>query len=342
LQKRSSIPPARYLLALLAALVGCGGGGPNDGPIPVDSRPIPADAYKKPLGAAVEVAHARDDDAYRERLITVFTSVTAENAMKWDRIEPERGRFDFREADELARFAKRTGKRLRGHPLVFDLQLPSWLTDRDWTAPQLRAVLRRHIRTIVRRYRGRVAEWDVVNEPLADDGRFERNLFYRVLGPGYVPFALRVAHRADPHARLFVNEIDAERGRKSAALFVLARGLVRQGVPIDALGFQNHTTGRDAVSPRRLRQLFRGARRLGLDAAITEMDVGATEERPQARVYREAARACAHAPNCTGLTVWGITDRFSWLTEDAHPLPFEADGTAKPAFDALVRPLRRR
>ena len=308
----------------------------------MDGRPIAAGAYAKPLGAAVEVAHARDDEAYRKRLITVFTSITAENAMKWDRIEPEPGRFDFAEADELARFAKRTGKRLRGHPLVYDLQLPSWLTDRHWTAPELRAVLRRHIRTIVSRYRGRVAEWDVVNEPLADDGRFEPNLFHRVLGPGYVPFAFRVAHRADPHARLFLNEIDAERGPKSTALFVLARGLVHQGVPIDALGFQNHTTGRDAVEPRRLRQLFRGARRLGLDAAITEMDVGGTEEGPQARTYREAARACAHAPNCTGLTVWGITDRFSWLTEGAHPLPFDGHGDPKPALDALVRPLRRR
>jgi endo-1,4-beta-xylanase len=343
LQKRSSISLARYLvMALVALTAGCGDGDEETGPIPIDGKPISRNAYAKPLGAAAEAVHALEDDAYRELLITRFTSITPENAMKWAIIQPEQGEFDFGEADELVAFARKAGKRVRGHPLVWDEQLPDWVKDGDWTAAELKKVMRDHIRAVAARYRGRIDEWDVVNEPLAADGTFERNVFFRTLGPGWVPYAFRVARRVDPRAKLFLNEIDAELpGPKSRALIALARHLKRRGVPIDGVGFQHHTTGKDAPSRARLQSLFRVTDRIGLAAAITEMDVGSTQPRRQARVYADAARVCARAPNCTGLTIWGVTDRWSWLEPEARALPFDEDGNAKPAAQALARPLRR-
>jgi endo-1,4-beta-xylanase len=335
------MPPARYPVAVVVTLVaGCGGSESADDAIPVDREPIAARAYVKPLGAAVEPRHAREDGAYRERLITRFTSVTPENAMKWTVIHPEPRRFDFSGADTLVAFAGKTGKRIRGHTLVWD-QLPPWLEDRDWEPRELRRVLRRHISTVAGRYRGRIAEWDVVNEPLTADGGWKPNIWYRTLGPGYVEFAFRAARRADPQARLFLNEIAAERGRKSRALIALARVLRRRGVPIDGVGFQHHTTGRLAPSPARLHRLFRATHRSRLLAAITELDVGNAEEARQARVYGNVARACAAAPNCTGVTVWGVTDRWSWVGPEAGALPYDEDGRPKPALEALVAPLRR-
>lgn len=337
------MPAARYLVAILVAgAAGCGNGGDPGGAIDVDAKPVARDAYAKPIGAAADPGYARADDAYRHRLIETFTSITPENAMKWAVVHPAEGRFEFDDADALVDFARRTGKRVRGHPLVWDVQLPEWLTERDWRPAQLRRVLARHIRALVHRYRGRVDEWDVVNEPLADDGGFAKNVWFRTLGPAYVAYAFRVARRADPSARLFINEIDAETGRKSLAYLRLVVELKRRGVPIDGVGFQNHTTGKDAAGPARLRALFTAVGRLGLAGAITEMDVGATEEGRQARVYRDAAEACAAAANCTGLTVWGVTDRFSWLEPQSRALPFDEGGEPKPALRALVEPLRRR
>jgi endo-1,4-beta-xylanase len=344
LAKRSSISLSRYLVTLVAALAagGCGGGDEPTGPIPVDSEPIARDAYVKPLGAAAEADHAREDDAYRRLLITRFTSMTPENAMKWAIIQPERGKFDFEEADALVEFARKTGKRVRGHPLVWDDQLPRWVREGDWTPRELKRVMREHIRAVAGRYRGKIAEWDVVNEPLAHDGSFEHNIWFDTLGPRWVAYAFRVARRIDPHAKLFLNEIDAEvRGPKSRALLELARTLKQKGVPIDGVGFQHHTTGRDAPNPARLRALFSATRGIGLLAAITEMDVGSTERARQAQVFAHAADVCASASNCTGLTVWGVTDAFSWLEPEAEALPFDEDGELKPAAAALERALRR-
>jgi len=329
------------LFAVLAA--GCGADAePPSGPIPIDSDAIAPSAYPKPLGAAVELEHALEDDAYRERLITTFTSITPENAMKWAIVEPERGEFDFEEADRLVQFAERTSKRVRGHPLVWDYQLPGWLEDEDWSAAELKRVMRDHITALVRRYRGRVDEWDVVNEPLAGEGGLKPSVWTRTLGPGYIADAFRVAHRADPRAKLFLNELDAELpGRTSRTLLALARHLKRSGAPIDGVGFEFHRTGGNAPSRARIDELARATARMGLSFAITELDVRDTDEARQAQVYGDVARACADAPNCTGVTVWGVTDRFSWLGSDAAPLPFDEGGNPKPALRALVEPLRR-
>lgn len=329
------------MLAVLAA--GCGADDePPSGPIPIDSDPIAPSAYTKPLGAAVELEDALDDDAYRKRLITTFTSITPENAMKWEIVEPDRGEFDFDEADRLVEFAERTHKRVRGHPLIWDYQLPDWIEDEDWTAHELKQVMREHITALMRRYRGRIDEWDVVNEPLAADPKLEASIFARTLGPGYISYAFRVAHQVDPQASLFLNELNAEsRGPRSRALLMLARSLKKSGVPIDGVGFEFHRTGENAPSRQRIDELARATARIGLSFAITELDVRDTDPARQAQVYGDVARACADAPNCTGVTIWGVTDRWSWLGEDAAPLPFDADGNPKPALEALLGPLRR-
>jgi endo-1,4-beta-xylanase len=328
-------------LAVFAA--GCGADDERpSGPIPIESKPIAPSAYAKRLGAAVELEDALEDEAYRERLITTFTSITPENAMKWEIVEPERGEFDFEEADRLVQFAERTDKRVRGHPLVWDYQLPDWLEDEDWSAPELREVMRDHITALMRRYRGRVDEWDVVNEPLAAEGGLKSNVWSRTLGPGYIAYAFQVAHQADPQAKLFLNELNAERpGPRAGTLLAVARRLKQSGAPIDGVGFEFHRTGENAPSRAHIGELARATARLGLSFAITELDVRDTGEARQAEVYGDAARACADAPNCTGVTVWGVTDRWSWLGADAAPLPFDEDGNPKPALEALVEPLRR-
>src|SRR5256885_1012509 len=78
------------------------------------------------------------------------------------------------------------------------------------TADQLTAILKNHIRTEVKHYRGKVYSWDVVNEAFNEDGTYRETLWYKTLGPGYIADALRWAHQADPHAKLYVNDYNIE------------------------------------------------------------------------------------------------------------------------------------
>jgi hypothetical protein len=56
-----------------------------------------------------------------------FSSVTAENDMKWERIHPEPGRYDFKKADAYVEFARSNRMALIEHTLVWHSQIPDWV-----------------------------------------------------------------------------------------------------------------------------------------------------------------------------------------------------------------------
>jgi endo-1,4-beta-xylanase len=298
---------------------------------PLPDRPPATPEYTKPLGAALSLEPAREDDAYRDAFLRTFSSLTPENAMKWTIVHPRPDRWEFGEADALVDMALRTKRRVRGHPLVWDQQLPGWAVEGD-----VEAKLREHVRTLASRYRGRVDQWDAVNEPLEDDGTLTPNAWQKAMGERWIDVTFRTARAADPRAKLFLNEIGAEQGPKLDALVALAKRLKARGVPIDGVGLQGHTDSENYPRRETFERALQKIDALGLKAEITELDVDGGEP----RAFAAAAEACAAASNCTGVTVWGVTDRWSWIGADKTPLPFDAEGRPKPALDALTRPLR--
>jgi endo-1,4-beta-xylanase len=186
-----------------------------------------------------------------------------------------------------------------------------------------------------------VAEWDVLNEPVDDDGKLTRNVFFEALGERYIDVALRAAREADPQARLFINEQGAEvPGPKGFAMFSLVRRLQARGVPLDGIGFQNHTAARGYPSRAQLEGTLEAYAGLGLATAVTEMDVvvrRGSDLAEQAEAYGAAADACLAVRSCTGFTVWGVTDRYSWRGPQRRPLLFDVAGAPKPALTAVVQ-----
>jgi endo-1,4-beta-xylanase len=238
------------------------------------------------------------------------------------------------------------------------------LSSGAFSRAELIEILRDHIRTIVTRYRGRIADWDVVNEAVDESGELRRTIWLDGIGPEYLDIAFRTAHRADPSARLFYNDYGAEvSGPKRDGVIRLVQGLIDRGVPIDGVGLQMHTTSTTAppgVDPPLGAQFFRPLpekladtmaryRAMGLVVTITEMDVrlrlpaDSAALATQADVYRDVWTTCVQAPNCTGVTTWGFTDRYSWIpsffTGYGAALPYDEQLLPKPA--ARVFPPRR-
>ncbi|MEN3362485.1 MAG: endo,4-beta-xylanase, partial [Mycobacteriales bacterium] len=159
------------------------------------------------IGTAVDTDALAANPTYRAKVGTEFSTVTPENVMKWQLVEPTRGQLDFAAADGLVAFARAHGQLVRGHTLVWHNQLPTWLTDGvadgSITPTQLRGILRQHIRDEVGHFRGKIWQWDVVNEAFNDDGTLRDTIWLQQLGPGYIADAFRWAHEADPKALLF-------------------------------------------------------------------------------------------------------------------------------------------
>jgi len=217
-----------------------------------------------PVGAAVEPAFLESDATYAETVAREFSSVTPENAMKWGPIHPDESAWRWAPADRVLEFAAAHGMRVHGHALVWHEQLPPWL--RGVAPRRFRATLEEHIGTLVGRYRGRVGSWDVVNEALTSRGRLRDTLFLDRLGPDYVAEAFRIAHAADPDARLYYNEFGADAlGRKSDAVLSLLRGLLDDGVPIHGVGLQMHV---DAASPPAAGDVAANVERLSMTGTL--------------------------------------------------------------------------
>ena len=142
---------------------------------------------------------------------------------------------------------------------------------------ELRAAVTDHIRTVMRRYRGAVDRWDVLNEPLQTLGAdLYDNHFRQVFGDDYISEMFAIAHEADPAARLFLNESTVELlPDKAAALVALVKDLREHGAPIDGVGIQAHLVA-GTVDSGAVRRLIDDLEGLGVEVAITELDIPIT------------------------------------------------------------------
>ncbi|MEV4631024.1 endo-1,4-beta-xylanase [Micromonospora sp. NPDC049523] len=299
------------------------------------------------IGTAVDMAALNDpaDPQYRQLAASQFSSVTAENVMKWESLEPTRGTYNWAPADELIAFAKQNNQRVRGHVLVWQNQLPGWLTagvaDGSIDREELRGILRNHITTVVKHFKGKIWQWDVANEAVSDPWDNPPALHYKGfwaehLGPGYVADAFRWARAADPNTLLFYNDYNIEAfgsgdptNDKTQFVYDMVKRLRTSGVPIDGVGSQGHLgTQYGNYDTIQVADALKRFTDLGLATAFTEVDVrsqmtpgvqagDSNEINPRLQAsaanYSVLLQACLSNRRCLSFTVWGFTDRHSWI-----------------------------
>ncbi|WP_327657074.1 endo-1,4-beta-xylanase [Streptomyces sp. NBC_00483] len=308
-----------------------------------------ARAQGRYFGSAVDNPEL-DDTPYAHLLGTEFGQTTPGNGMKWYATEPQRGVFDFTAGDEIVDYARANGLKVRGHTLLWHSQLPDWLTSGTWSADELRSILRNHITKVVKHYRGKVFAWDVANEIMNEDGTYRENIFYKTLGPGYIADALRWARAADPKVKLYLNDYNVEgTGAKSDAYYALIKQLKADRVPMDGFGMQAHLALQYGF-PSQMRQNIQRFAGLGVDVAITELDIrmllpaDQTKLAQQADWYGQVTDACLAVKRCVGITLWGYSDRHSWIPGvfdgEGAALPWDDNLRHKPAYDAIRKALK--
>ncbi len=317
---------------------------------PLTTLRMAAQLRNIPIGASVDENALRDDADYAAVLVREFSVLTPENSMKFDAVHARPFRYSFDAGDKVLAFAEEHRMEVHGHVLVWHEQLPNWLTKAQWTPEKLRTVLREHIYRVVGHYRGRIKAWDVVSEAIDDNGEMRKTFWLEGLGPEYVALAFQWAHEADPNAQLIYNDYGAEGGgRKSDAIFRLMQDLRTRGVPVHGVGLQAHLSVDEVPNPQEVRANMERLQALGLMVYITEMDVSLklpvtpTKLDEQALVYRDMMNTCLSAPNCKGFTLWGFTDRYSWIPEffpgRGAALVFDEQMQPKPSYRALIEVL---
>jgi endo-1,4-beta-xylanase len=316
-------------------------------------------------GCAVNARLFREDESYRNLLAEQYSIVVPENCLKWNMLRSTADTYDFTDADSLVAFAEAHGMKVRGHNFVWHEALPKWFAD-TVNKDNAQKFLVDHIHTVGGRYKGKIHSWDVVNEAVwisdgRPDGLRSSSPWFQMLGPEYLNLAFRTAREADPTALLTYNdygiEYDSdEDGKKRGAVLALLRRMKKDNVPLDALGIQSHihAVGKSGFS-QGVRELLDGAKALGLQVFITELDVNddavATEDTVErdtiiAEVYRSYLTAALDGPEVKAVLTWGTSDKNTWLNNGAkfrkqhpdrlqRPLPFDPDYAPAPAFFAM-------
>lgn len=346
---------ARSGYRTVLAIILCGIGLQPVAGAPVTLRQLATDRHIL-IGAAAASKYLAESD-YSAILGSEFSLLQAENEMKFGPIHPrpdsDANPYDFKGGDALVAFAQNHNLIVRGHTLVWHNQLPEWMRKGNYSAPQLADILHGHIRTVMTHYASKVYAWDVVNEAFNDEGTMRHDIWYDQPGIGagsgtkYIEQALRWARDADPKAKLFYNDYDAEEiNQKSDAIFAMAEDFKKRGVPLDGVGFQAHVSPK-FDDPAKLvsfaRNLERFAR-LGLELHITELDVRLDDSSPaalgaQAKLYAEITTLCVQQPACKLIQTWGFTDKHSWIPGfykgQGWALLWDADYKKKPAYEAI-------
>jgi len=306
-------------------------------PLPLTAPHDASDAFRNLLaaksttkiGSAIALYPLISDPNYRTLAIGQFSMWTPENEMKPQFLHPQPNVYTFGEADLVVDTALANGIAIHGHTLVFGEANPKWMEDTP--AAQRQQVMTDHITTVVNHFKGKVADWDVVNEPLADYDDFEagskelrNHIWYQAMGEKYIDVALKTAHAADPNAKLYINEFGLEEdGERWDAMVGLLQRLQLRGVPIDGVGFQSHVyESGDEINKTVLAAHIAQLAKMGLSARVSELDVHGDDPTLQANQYKDVLSACLSQATCTAYSTWGFTDRYGSTTE-YHAYPFE-------------------
>ncbi len=287
------------------------------------------------FGCAIKSGQLAKDGPFTAAVLREAGMVVQEYELKRHVTQPAAGRYDFSGNDKLIAFAQAHGLAARGHTLVWYTMNPPWI---EAALPRagVRAkeeLLGGYIQTAMRRYAGKIRDWDVVNEPVEPregraDGLRAKNIWSQAFGERYVDVAFHIAREADPEARLFLTDFGLEHAsarcaaRRKAILGLLERALKR-GVPIDALGIQGHLKPfREPFDERTFASFLDEVRGLGLRIAITEFDIAdrggsadiAQRDAQVAAVGRAFLDVALANPVVESVLSWGLSDRYSWLS----------------------------
>lgn len=306
-----------------------------------------------------------------------FNAIVPENCLKSGPIQPKEGEFNFKLADQFVEFGVQNNMFITGHCLVWHSQAPRWFfTDNEGNDVSREVLLERmktHISTVVKRYKGKIKGWDVVNEAIEDDGSYRKSKFYQILGDDFIKYAFQYAYEADPDCELYYNDYSMSQPGKRKGVVAMVKKLQEQGVKIDGIGMQTHV-GLDYPELSEFEASMEAFGALGVKVMFTEMDISvlpmpnrnvgadiatniAYKEQlnPYTQGLPDSARVALenryleffhlflkHQNYVSRVTLWGVNDANSWKNgfpvrgRTDYPLLFDRKNQPKSVVPLLI------
>lgn len=280
-----------------------------------------------------------------------FNMIVPEDTMKWRNLRPTKDFWNWSDLDNMVKYAEKNRIKIKGHVFLWHEQNPGYVNTKK-SREEAIALMEEQITTVMSRYRGKIQEYEIVNEMLNEDGSMRETPWYKNIGPDYIDLAFHTARKADPDAVLIINDFNNEYmgTAKGDSCYELVKGMKQRGVPIDAVGFQLHLI----ANPLDREAFINNIRRyheLGIAVKFTELDVRIKnpvtpeKEKIQLDIYMDIMKAALNEKNTASIIFWGYTDRLSWVPRFfggyGSACPFDKNDKPKPVFKEMVELMRK-
>jgi endo-1,4-beta-xylanase len=287
-----------------------------------------------PFGSAITATtlfeNTADGQKYQAIIPTLFNRVALESDLKWPDYEYDKSGLAVRALDFFA--AK--GIPVRGHNLVWPCNqnycLPTNVPGLFGDPAALKKRIDDHFADILGATKGKIVEWDVINEPSA------LKRLSNVLGEDEMAAQLRLAKQLEPGARMVINDANnLGEGNSDVEFKRILRRMQALKAPLEGIGLQAHF-GYKLTPPAELNDRLNGFGELGVPLSITEFDINITDERLQADYLRDFMTVMFSNKYVDNFVMWGFWEGNHWLPSAAL---YRQDWSIKPngqAFKDLI------
>lgn len=291
--------------------------GSDGAPIPGARVEIEQQRHAFGFGTAINAQRLVDEDEdavkYRGEVERLFNVSVIENHLKWPMYETQDPSIINGAVDWLLE----RNIPVRGHVMVWPgfRNLPGDIRELADDPDALRARVENHIRRIGTDFRGRLFDWDVVNEP------FDNYDLLDIFGREIMVDWFRIAREVTPESRLFINDYPQIDGANIGVGHLghfeeTIRFLIENGAELDGIGLQGHF-GSNGIPPTRVFAALDHFAQFGLPISITEYDMTTSDEALKADFFRDFYTIAFSHPAVDQILMWGFWAGAHWRPEAA-------------------------
>ncbi|GKV19999.1 hypothetical protein SLEP1_g30183 [Rubroshorea leprosula] len=257
-----------------------------------------------PIGSCINRTNLDNED-FVDFFVRHFNWAVFGNELKWYWTEPQQGKFNYKDADDMLDFCQKNKIEARGHCIFWEVEstVQQWVRSLNRNA--LMTAVQNRLTGLLTRYKGKFRHYDVNNEML--HGSFYQDRLDKDIRADM----FKNAHQLDPSAILFVNDYHVEDGsdtRSSPEKYIQQiLDLQEKGAPVGGIGIQGHIDS--PVGPIVCSALDKLGI-LGLPIWFTELDVSSNNEYIRGDDLEVMLREAFAHPAVEGIMLWGFWELF--------------------------------
>ncbi len=254
-----------------------------------------------PYRAALHSEHYSDHEReiFQKNFKLFFNKAVIPNALKWKQYYGDKIQW----ANEAYRWLSQNDIPVRGHTIIWPgwNYMPGEIRQYESDQQKLRNLCIKRFETIMGDWKGRLVEWDVVNEI------YRQHDLMDIFGMDIVIDWFKLARKLDPDTKLYYNDANTIANNQPAHqdhYFQTMQWLLKRGTPVDGMGFQCHV--HTLVPPEIIYQRIDRFAQLGPEIQITEFDIQKPDitEEVMAKYTRDFMIVVFSHPKTVGIVTW--------------------------------------